>query len=363
MSALQLNAKIACRSLSCILIWLLHVALQEPCCGSEHFRDARLTKSETNNGTSPSQSAEALFNEEYPAALKKMDEFFSEVKASGILTITRRPPEGDPTTATYRRLFQFSGGSSKWEEFRTENTGEAVVETVWCRNPEQYVFSLERPKESQNYSIRRIARGTTALSDAMDGTVYRHYNASHGLNGVRLSEILSHISFRIKSIEYVNEGVGQLIHVAYTYSPDRPNNMLRDGELWLLPGKGWAIHRSRSDYLVPDRPSATAGMECKMEYSGMVDGVAVPKRVILKQKLNRFLIEEELVFESFEHTKSPDSDFSLPHYNLTEADVPTEYEHVVAPASRMTWLIVGNAVLLLLLFVIIVRRRQHAGVT
>lgn len=307
------------------------------------------------NADAGGESAENVFRSNYKIALSRMEAYFGEVIAIGRLTITRIPSTGDRTASSFAMRFQFSGGASKWEQ---EPLGGALGSSaiVWCRNPKHYVFSIERPISSELFKINRLASGDSDRSKPMDETIYRQFRASHAINGVLFSTMMDDASFSVQSAQYVQEGSDNLVHVKYDYSPEDDEQMLRGGELWLNPARGWAIDKCRSDYFVEDRPSTPASMTCKIEYDSFEDGVAIPGRVLIEQRLGGFRIEEELVIEEFTHGPSSLSEFTLPHYGLPEID-PKTFNKPVARQRSTIFLALNGAFIVALIVVILWRRR------
>jgi hypothetical protein len=72
--------------------------------------------------------------EKLPEALRRMEDFFSEVRASGSLKLK---VESEKSPAEHLMSFVRSGGSSK---FSSRQIQPEFNERVWCRNPEKYVF-------------------------------------------------------------------------------------------------------------------------------------------------------------------------------------------------------------------------------
>ena len=178
--------------------------------------------------------------------------------ASGSLSIKKIPPGKESWQSAYKVLYESFGGASKWQQAPVEIApcDGAPIGKVWCRNPSLYVFELQRPATVAQFSVAKIRPKSVPESYSMDGTVYRHFKASHAINGVPISKLMDDPSFTLHLVEKVNENSEQLVHVTYDVT-FKSEPIIRGGELWLLPNQGWAIRKSRSDYLQPDRPSTS----------------------------------------------------------------------------------------------------------
>jgi hypothetical protein len=98
-------------------------------------------------------------------------------------------------------------------------------------------------------------------------------------------------------------------------------------------------------------------MTAKIEYSGLKDGVAIPKRVALEQRLGQYRIEEEFECDKVEHGKLTLDDFTLPHYGLEDADAIVR-EEIATSKHHMLWIIIANIVILAALGTVIAWRRR-----
>jgi len=269
------------------------------------------------------RDARKRFDSEYPEALVAIENTFSNVVSKGTLTKTKYPPGEEPTSRQYWYRFEILGENSKSEITEVFSTGEGQTE-VWCRNPEKYVFRVVRAARGAGYYIQSLMPQDAGFSKAMDETVYRHLRATHCVNGVPVSRLISQPEFEVLNCEYEDDGNSQLVHVSYAFSPQQDQEMIRNGELWLSPTLGWSIVRSRSDYFVHDRPEAEAGMECVVDFDADSD-FPIPAKVTITQYLDKVRIVEEFDFYSIDVGNVKPTSFTLGHYGLTEPEPPTSF--------------------------------------
>ena len=296
------------------------------------------------------------FLTEYGAALRKIGDYFSEITVSGTLSDVVKKPRRRETRDVAKMLFQRGVGASKYER---SSDGQAVV---WCRNPGSYVFKLSQHAASDEFSLSELHTKSLPISDSRERYAYRCLDASHAVTGIDVREILAAPGFRLKSVQREQGEGEQIVHVSYDYTPEDGITMLRDGELWLSREKGLAIVKSRSAIQLPKDPSVPIGSAVtEVEYGGMDDGVAIPKRVVIQHVLAGLDRREEFVFESVQHGRPDQAVFTLGHYGLPEAD-PSDARLVDASAtgSVRVWLLCANvAVVGLLAFLLIARRRRR----
>lgn len=303
----------------------------------------------------------ARFREDYPAALQRMEAFFNESRAAGEVEIVRTPANGEPDTLVIAYVFQRSGGRSKWESApRRRDEKPSPPAQVWCRNPDRYAFQLRRDPEEKTFFLAQLRPRDEATVESQDRSGFRFYNASHAVLGVPVSELLASPEFVVKSVELEPTDAGELVHVAYDFRQPPPG-VLRSGELWLRPDRGWAIDHCRTDVEVGLAKPLSGSAAVRVDYQGSLDGVAVPARIELRQQLGeRISTVETMTFSHFEHAPTAAEEFTLAHYSLPEVEPETPIE---AGSDRrlIRWIGFGHAALAVVLIAVIAyRRRQKA---
>lgn len=305
-----------------------------------------------------SLSAEEVFRQQYPDALRRMERFFSEIEIIG--TLLEGPP-GEAAPSEYRVRFVSSAGASKYERQQLR-PGQNTV--VWCRNPDRYVFLLERASEVSTFAARRMHPKNAPVFDSTERYAHRHFKAPYTVFGVPISELMDHRDFSIQSVSSVERDGRRLVHVKYDFRPGT-DLLLRSGELWLSPQEGWAVREYRSLYAFPSSPSRPGEITGLIDYDRMQDGVAIPRRSIVDQSFGGGSAREEFRFESVEHTRSPREEFTLTNYGLPEVEVKDDWAatNIGSPEggglSVRGWLLVINGMMLLAIVLLTwIRRRQ-----
>src|SRR5260370_786139 len=119
-----------------------------------------------------------------------MEIFYSDAKASAVLKATsKKVIVVKGTGKKLRQLtmevsLQTSGGAFK---STTRIVDSDSSEKVYCRNPERYVFSLEKAPDKSGYKVNNILPKTSAFSEQEDVFATRLIHVSHGLFGIPLS--------------------------------------------------------------------------------------------------------------------------------------------------------------------------------
>ena len=249
-----------------------------------------------------------------------MEDFFSEVRASGSLKM-KVGSEKSPTELLMS--FVRSGGSSK---FSSRQIQPEFSERVWCRNPEKYVFQINRMSENSSFTASNVLATSTPLSQSKDIFPYRFLDASFSISGIPLSKIMQDPSFSIKTISNSKSTPDgrRLISMKYDFARtgETQGLVLRSGEVWLSPERGWAIekYRTATEVLGSRVKDPVGEIDGAVEYERMEQGVAIPKRVIAKHTLAGRSNTEEFIFEDVQHIGSDKKDFTLSYYGLPEAD-------------------------------------------
>lgn len=290
---------------------------------------------------------EDVFWQNYPIAVERMEAFFAEMIADGGLAKSGSRVSDD---GKEHIRFMASGGASKYEKQQLEPEG---IETVWCRNPDRYVFQAMRASSGSKFSLQRAYPRQAPTFDSMERYAYRNLNASHAVLGVPISQLLDHPSFRVLSVKGDERDGRQLVHVRYDFQPG-VDLLLRSGELWLSPEEGWAIRESRTLYTFPDADSKMGEATTLIDYDRMEEGVAIPSRTVIDQRFGKISTREEFTIERFEHKRVSADEFTLAHYGIPEMSVESAWvaADVVNEDSRTSlrmWLVVSNVVLLVLM--------------
>lgn len=305
-------------------------------------------------------AAEHRLPAEFEHALRRTETYFAEVTAHGTLHHRKIRPHSPPENSVSEYLFQRSGGASKWHVRAPVREGDYALLTVWCRNPARYAFEAESFAGESRFFVTQIAPKDAPSFDSTERYAYRYFDASHAVLGVALSEIISHPTFAIRSLHFVDDGPERLVHVQYALSPDEPL-ILRSGELWLLPDQGWAVRRSRTEFMFRNQVWTAGEATTTVTYDGLDNGVALPTQVRITQRFGEFMeTEETFAFDGFEHTASPPEVFTLSHYKIPEVEAARilDVSYEAAPSARLV-LFANAAALVCVIGLVVVRRRMR----
>lgn len=264
------------------------------------------------------------FRNEFGDALRRTEAYFAEVAAAGTLKMSATRPGADRLETVYEVSYLSSGGASKFEKQEIGKSTEEVSEgTVWCRNPNRYVFHLERRSRDEPFIQRHLAAKDSDPIPLMDWYNFRYLNASHAVFGVPLSVIVGAPGFQILTADLLEEDGLEIVHIKYEFPPPADADH-RNGELWLSPAEGWAVKRFWTEYLNPDDPvlSQKGERTGTVSYSRVEDGVAIPAKVSISGKYREYGKQEEFVFKSLDHHTSSEHEFTLSIYGLPEMSPP-----------------------------------------
>jgi hypothetical protein len=203
---------------------------------------------------------------------------------------------------------------------------------------EKYSFSLKKNKDADDWVINNLAPNALsrqqllAFPDFTDSSQIDSTNAfivpalARGLM-VTFVDFLPIIAqkphFNIDSVEKIVEDDQELIHLTYTYkSPDAMRNQLvKGGEVWLMPNSYWLIKKAKSFGIEPgkkERPVLTI----INEYDKNSDNIPIIKKhtfTLNSAEYNNVVTEMEFSFVP-SASKIPFSRFTLSHYGLPEPD-------------------------------------------
>lgn len=281
---------------------------------------------ESPSAADPPTSARERFEREYPAALRKIDAYFADIVASGEVTETRLVPGEAPKTWHSTVRFYVSQGAEKHERVIVDDASGGREVRVWCRNPQRYTFGLRNNGNTQPYSVYFLDTTNPPLREGNDVYAYKELKASHAVVGLEISELLADESFSLEDVHYEQEGDRQLVAVKYDFARDDEEDdfvAVRGGRFWLAPELGWAVTKYRCDF-VPwgTQPSDANQVQGSVEYEKeMVDGVAIPSRVITESKVmtgDHRIVRWKFKFTELKRNKTPLGEFTLSHYGLSE---------------------------------------------
>jgi len=313
----------------------------------------------TDSSEPQTRTAEAIFREQYSTALRGIESSFADVDVSGTLSDSWIRPGKPSSPQTSKIRLQCTRGSSKYEktiEALSKDGATATSSEVCCRNAGKYVFQLRRASADSRFAVLSLEPKDSPPSDSMERYAYRYLNASYSVGGVPLSEILSDPGFSVRSVDYVHSDSELLVHVSYALAPTSLQILLRGGELWLSPDLGWALRRFRSDLDPLGRSDLRPELLGTVEYQGLRQGIAIPKRVLFTQKIGKSVRNEVFVVERFDFRETPPEQFTLTHYNVAET-VPADYVLTTNVPSHWLQLLTLNGILVVMFVLVWIWRR------
>jgi len=125
--------------------------------------------------------------------------------------------------------------------------------------------------------------------------------------------------FQILDIKEVSEDGELLIYLKYAYSPQqRPNQLVRGGEIWLMPNLYWLIKRANVELLDPNGTRANASIICEYDFTETIPRLL---RHTFHTKEYNQTVQRSFSNYSVKDT-FPAGEFTLSHYGFPEPDFP-----------------------------------------
>jgi hypothetical protein len=243
------------------------------------------------------------------SALQKADVFFSEIRASGLLQTTTKLKWLSQIQA--EESVQISSGAFKYTKKAIEPKGK-IAEKIYCRNPDKYVFRLERPEGMKSFTIKEILPKESAYSELYDIMPRRFLCVSHSVLGVPLSKITVERSFSVRSIS-IKKDVAKLDFSWLPTAELMPGLEFKSAEVWFSIEKGWAVEKYRVS--IAPRGGKPTLIDGTVEYERMEDGIAIPKGVVEVHGTSGTV---KFQFDKIEHYRSDPQDYTLSYYGFSE---------------------------------------------
>lgn len=238
---------------------------------------------------------EKELTENLPPALARLEQFYSQIRCRAVVM---EKPGGVPKERVYDYEFAINGDRVRVvRHYRSEPSSPQLIgaTAAWVVNP-SLSFSLDKPPGHNDYAVTWVG-GRDSTQDAKSqrkdlDAVLQDLAAPYGLWGLKFSRLLTHPTFRVRSIEEVNQdGVAGLrVHYEVHPSPSDKNDTFAgwpdtiEGWIVVLPKLGWAIQAYQQRYYDSKNPNDPSkwpkwqSVNGQAWYEGEQDGVPLLKR-------------------------------------------------------------------------------------
>ncbi|MEJ7636505.1 MAG: hypothetical protein WKF75_00580 [Singulisphaera sp.] len=221
-------------------------------------------------------SAKQRYHSEYPPALKKLEQFYSQLRGSGTQT-----DEQGKLTNVYSTQFWFDGNLSRCDRTRAKDgTGQRTGrESALVARPGRH-FSLVRDSKNSSWQIASLGNYSQEIPAEINYYSRQWVVAPFGLD-VPISLLMADKGFAIGNVTKTTEGGKELFRVEFDYRPANtkslfigspPSKVIRIAG-WMLvdPDDAWIIHRIeiREDF-TGDESFVRTG---KVEYGDRSEGI------------------------------------------------------------------------------------------
>ncbi len=231
--------------------------------------------------------------------------------------------------------------TSVFPNFRSESVRNNGVQNSWCVNS-KYTFTLSKKSEGEVWIVKKvepIARPTVIKNQTFpllksieksDQNLFS-WGLSQMAVGLKMNLPLwlpSYFKspiFNIDSVEEVFEDNERLVHVKFTYEPEEysPGELMRSGEVYLMPDHYWLIKKAQYISLEPDKVTRVP-CELNIDYGELtLDSLPLPKKSVLilkKYGKGGQDYRMEWTYSWKQNINVADKEFTLSHYGLPEPD-------------------------------------------
>lgn len=265
---------------------------------------------------------------EWPAAARRLDEAFVQVRGSARLW-TEKPHALGKSLLTDAR-FAIDHGMEKVEieRFTSGSKPTKLADIVYCVG-EGTAFGLHRRAGAESYNVK--GAGTSLEERYLYTSVFgRFVLAHHGAVGRPMSSFFEDSDFEIIDAEAVNQDGKGWIKVDCAFGSTAPKSRL---SLVLDPENGWIVQscRYQPNYDL-DRPFLY-----EIEYGPAHAGIPLPRYVKITDEVGG--IVDHCEFTGWEFASTPISEFNMTHYGLPDL------VHAQKPRNMLAYWLAGFAVL------------------
>ena len=253
--------------------------------------------------------AEALarFKSEYPAASKRLEDPFHQVKGSCLLSIV--PPGESRPTRSDEATFALDHGHEMVAIKRKQ--AQDVGELLYCIGPDT-TFYLTRLPGAKSFVANGV--GSTSLDRSAYVTLFGRFVKAHfACFGQPLTRLMARPEFRVVGAQYVNTtgqpsnaGAHSLVKVDFESETQASRSNM---SVVFDPDAQWIIRSSEYRVEGPSRMRITTDVE----YGPARDGVYLPRRVTCRDGGGESSICE---FRDWSFEPTPEEEFKPTHYGL-----------------------------------------------
>lgn len=296
---------------------------------------------------------------EYPAALARFREAYSNVKASGSILNENGKKSFEITIAVRGELRKL-----RVRTFQFDQAGDLVPRSDYdyCVGPTEFEATRDA-SSGGDYAILNVGRASDAKGETAtaDDRVRRSFDQSGGkflfapfkAGPTEVPWIVE--NYRITASERIVEDGREVLRFRYTTDDSKKKKAPPASGLFeVLPGRGWALRRYELAATAfagagPKAPKIDIRQVITVEYGDDQGGVPVPKRVHYSSMGKTQICEFDQVLLGAE---TPEREFTLAHYRLPDVTRP-----VADPArDHATHWLLGMAAAALLAAIALGRR-------
>ncbi len=262
--------------------------------------------------------AKARFQNEYPEAAKKLEQRFSQVKGSGVLTDSRVKA----THPLSRQVAKFAA-DHEHEKVKLERVipgaGKAQkLEIVYCAGPGT-LFYLTRAPGAKEFTVEGI--NANGADKAAYNTLFRRFlRANYAITGVPVTVLMNRPGYRLQDAEKIVKDGRSLMRVVFDFDSNGSKNMVT---AVFDPSAGWPLvsseyrmaRKARQKTESSNTKPSWLTVAADVEYGEPLDGYAMPRRVIFHEPDHETLTCEFLGW-SFKPT--PIEEFGMAYFNMPD---------------------------------------------
>jgi hypothetical protein len=287
---------------------------------------------------SEDSSLDSRVKSQLPAALLRMEEFYSRVKGNGIFT-GKTVDSSTPRLRSGRFSFAVDGPYKKFS-YLTEEIGRARTS---CLSPDS-AFVAVRKGATEPYALSNVGDRKyveALLSARLDQYLYAPYSVA----GVRLSEMMADPTFRTTSVTQVVVHEQKSIRLEYDYS----NKKMGMGPGWVVicPALGWAVVSFEHKFINNKDPRYR--MHGEIEYAEFHGSEPVPRKVEFSRQSGDNSDFNSYQFDVFKHEATPIQEFAPTYLGLPELGRPAQSRSGSRASYWFLGLAMGGSILAALL--------------
>lgn len=277
--------------------------------------------------------------EKYKSNLSKIENFYKNVHASGILTqrFVYKKNSGKPDQLKQFELNFFeSDGQIKLtrSDIPSANADEPpAAELVYVDNGDR-LFVVQRKLNTTSYSLNHLGERKTSSLSNMNRYVDKFFKSPFTISGSPISAIIKLPGFKIISFSPLKgKDDSEEFRIAFNYAPP---STVKPGPPWTVPLKGWwtvdpANGWGLKEFAIssPGSPETWTG---RVDYSNKPGEPLLLKTVVLNEGADYdggFVYEFKC--DTFSYSKVSQKEFALASFGLGDAEIPPGQASIWSP--------------------------------